>query len=308
MKIKGVDLEALGDQFENPRGNGKVLIIDADGFAYQAAAKAKKLDTAVRYWLQDVLTYQFLTGCEFIKAYLTDSKCYKNGRAFYPTVKPYQGNRNGKNKPALLETLRTHLPHAQGMPDCLEILLCVDDEADAYALAAAEELGDQCVVVSQDKDFRCTTAPYWDMSTQSLDVITDTYGWVSEARTEGGALKAKGHGRKFLWYQLLAGDQADHVAGLTKLDGKLCGTKKALEFLEDCATEDEAANKVLSAYLRNKQNPLAELEMVWLSTTTRPIEYLRTLNIHPKIMAYMEKLDVYHKQYLAAARERAVHE
>ena len=76
----GVTVETL-DKFQDPAaGSGRVLLLDGDGPCYQATATAKKLDTAMRRFEQQVLEYMFLAKCESARVHLTPKGCARNGR------------------------------------------------------------------------------------------------------------------------------------------------------------------------------------------------------------------------------------
>lgn len=304
---RGIDLSQLKPQFEPPVP-GRILILDGDGPAYRAAATAKTLPTAMRRYVTLVLERMFLTNCDHVRIHLTAKGSRKAHRALYPTILPYQGGRKGKAKPPLLEPLRGAIADAieRGdplIPEKWWSELHTYWEADDGIIMDGVLYGDNCVVHSEDKDMRLTSAPYFDLSTGMTDFLEkgDRYGWIAEAFTDGGTLKVKGHGTKFFWAQMLMGDSADYVKGLGRLDGKLIAERGALDFLMPIRNEDEAANAVLAAYARNKQNPLAEAECLWLrrSHEDSAYRYLSELDLHSQIKQWIDDLHGYHQQLLA---------
>ena len=87
----------------------------------------------------------------------------------------------------------------------------------------------------------------------------------------------------FFWGQLLAGDTADNIRGIQKLDGKLCGIDGAYNALKDCTTINDAANIVLDGYRKINQNVIAEGWLLWLTRweNDNVINYLPELDLSP---------------------------
>lgn len=305
-QLLGVDLDSLGDQFERTVP-GRVLLLDGDGPAYRAAATAKTLPTAVRRFATEVLTDMFLTGASEVRIHLTGQGGAKAGRGLYPTAKPYQGNRKNKSKPPLLEPLREFLgseasQESGAVPADWYINLHRFWEADDAIIQDALVYGERGVVKSDDKDLRLTPGPYWETKTGQLDVIHNRFGWIKDGYTESLKLKVLGHGTKFFWAQMLMGDSADNVRGLSKLDGKLIAEAGTLDFLGPIDDENEAANRILWAYARNGQDALAEAQMLWLRRTEQDCayRYLTELDLDPKLRTWLDGLHDYHRQYKEA--------
>lgn len=303
MNLLGVDLSGLGEQFEQTVP-GRVLLLDGDGAAYRAACTAKTLPTAVSRWMQEVLTEQFITGAQEVRVHLTGQGGAKANRGLYPTFKPYQGNRSGKPKPALLEPLRELLGTEHRLefrvPEEWHVELHRYWEADDALVMDSVQLGDRSVVKSDDKDLRLCPGPYWETKRGKLDVITDRFGWIGEDFTPSLKLKVSGHGTKFFWAQMLMGDSADNVRGLSKLDGKAVAEVGTLEFLQPITNENEAANRVLWAYARNGQDALAEAQMLWLrrSHTDCAYRYLSELDLDANLRTWIDQLHDYHQAVL----------
>lgn len=290
---------------------GRILLLDADGPAYVASCTAKTLDTAIRRFIKLALTQMFLTNSEHGKLYLTASGCVKAYRDCYPTVKPYQGNRSGKAKPPLLEPLRCAIARiaaegGAGLPPELSVELHHYWEADDAMIMDAHAQGPLGLVESADKDLRLTPGPYLEQETGVIDIISNRYGWISEAYTPAGKLKIKGHGTAFFWAQMLMGDKADNVVGLSKLDGKPIGERGALNFLEGITSEQEAAEKVAWAYVRNGQDMLAEAECLWLRRNQHDsaYDYFMELDLGAKLNKWYTELHDYHLDLIAREKDR----
>lgn len=285
--------------------NGKTLIFDADFAVYGAAATVKTLPTAIKRFYTAVMTEMFLTGCARAIACITPSSCAKCNRYFYPTVKKYQDQRKTRPELPLKGPLKQHLIANPSEYEAQGITIAADDwlEADDLMIMLAEELKD-VIVSSGDKDLRLTRYPWWDNEKGRVVEIPDRFGylyWDADAN-----MPCKGHGTKFFWAQMLMGDTADNVKGITKLDGKLCGYKGAYDFLKDITNETEAANAVCRAYARAGQNVLAEAEMLWLrrSRDDSAYAYLMEVVTDEAILGWLMQLHEYHIAHLAWVGEQ----
>ena len=273
----GVKRSEVKDDFEGVVA-GRTLIMDGDGPAYRAAATSARLDTAIRKYQTAMLTEMFLTQSQYLTVHLTSSDCRKNNRDRVLAHQPYQGNRSGKAKPSLLEPLRQAMAQpCNWLPDW-DVRFHRDIEADDGMLIQAHQLKDDGVVWSDDKDLCLTPYLYWDQELGIIERLTNPVGYLVKKYTPAGALKIWGRGVKFFWCQMLMGDTADHVKGITRLNGKLCGKDGAYQALANLNDESSLSNYVVSAYREIGQNVLAEAWLLWL---------LR----HPKDSAYLYLLD-----------------
>ncbi|QJD54915.1 putative DNA exonuclease [Pseudomonas phage MR7] len=269
----------------------------------------------MRRFVQLVLEIQFLTNCSDVRLHLTAKGSKKADRRLYPSFWPYQSKRNSTPKPPLLEPLRQAVYDALQretgeLPNEWWCELHNYWEADDGIIMDSIRLGDDSVVWSEDKDMRLARGPYFELKTGQTDFIDNRFGWINEDFTEGGKLKVKGHGTAFFWAQMLMGDSADRVRGLERYDGKLIAERGALEIIQNCASEVEAAEKVLWAYARHGQNPLAEAEMMWLrrSATDSAHRYITDLDIDPRLIKWMNELNAYHREVIAARRTALIME
>lgn len=261
MIVQGVDLSTLGSQFEN-RVQGRVLILDGDGPCYVAASQVKRVDTALRHFKQIVLKEMFMANAEFCHVHLTARDSFKNGRFNVIAEKPYQGNRNGKTKPPLLEPLREAVANNENWLPEYHVRLHRHLEADDGMMQDAYVLGDRGVMRSDDKDLRMTPYPYYCAETGRVMQGTP-FGWLTP-KVLTSSVKLVGQGPLFFWAQMLMGDTADNIKGVRKLHGKLCGPDAAYKALKDAKDIHEAANIVFDAYRAENQNIIAEGYLLWL--------------------------------------------
>lgn len=296
-------LEGLPSQFERSV-SGRTLILDADFPAYEASATVKKLPTALTRFQTLVETEVFLTSSMDVQVHLTPRGCTKCRRYDYPTAKPYQGNREGKAKPPLLEPLRMAIPN-HPWPEHWSTFAWRDREADDGMMMHSFALGANGLVCSGDKDLCLTPHPYWIIDEGRVDIIKDRFGWIKRKEWDKD-WKIVGHGTKFFWCQMLMGDPADNVQGILRWYGKKCGKQGAWEIMHEIDNEDEAANLVLQAYADAGQDFLAEAQCLWLrrSLDDCAFKYLSELDLKPQLREWMGMLHDYHGQYLAAIDEQ----
>lgn len=242
---------------------GRTLILDGDSACYVIAARVKTLPTAIRHFQMRVLQLMFLTKSESAIVHLTASDSKKAGRMDILATKPYQGNRSGKAKPSMLEPIRQAVADESNWLPEFSVELHRELEADDACIMDAYRLKDEGVVVSDDKDLRCTPYPYFEQARGKL-MEGVGFGNIWPDRTEAGNLKLIGQGLKFFWAQMLMGDTADNVSGLQRYKKGLVGPAKTFELLGKLETENEVANFVIDAYRDIDQNPLPEGWLMWL--------------------------------------------
>lgn len=279
MQLLGIDTLALPAQF-NTSVPDTVLILDGDGPAYRAAATAKRLDTALRHFQQEVLKDMFMTGAESCRVHLTARDSDKNGRFRVKAAKPYQGNRKNKAKPALLEPLREMVADNSTWLDEYSVLLHRQKEADDGMMEDAYLLKENGIIDSDDKDLRMTPYRYYERDIGKVKE-GQSVGYVSLKHTDSGNPKLVGQGPMFFWGQMLMGDTADNIAGVLRYRGKLCGPATTFEVLQDVTSIHDAANIVLNAYREINQNVVAEAWLLWLTRwhNDNVLDYIRSLEL-----------------------------
>lgn len=295
-------LQNLPEQF-TLQNNNKVLLLDADFLVYRAAAKAAKLETAIRRFYTSVLEHMFLVGVSECRIFLTPKGCAKCQRYHYPTIKQYQESRQKRVELPLKGPLKDYILNHPDEYSQHGITIGASNwfEADDLIIMQAHELGANGIVCSDDKDMRLTPYPWWDTKTGQLFSIADSYGWMDVIDS-----KAVGHGRAFFWMQMLMGDSADNVKGILTLNGKNCGQVAARDFLKQFKTETEAANAVCQAYAAINQNVLAEAEMMWLrrSEDDSAYAYLMEVVTDEPLREWIKQLHTYHQSHLAWVMEQ----
>lgn len=293
-----IPVEALEDQFAGVVV-GRTLILDGDFPAYALAATKKTVPTAIRHFQQRVLEYMFMAQAQDCSVHLTASDSLKSGRGHVLAAKPYQGNRKGKAKPAILEPLRQALAQEENWLPEFTVTLHREREADDGMMIEAHARGNLGVIRSGDKDLRMTPYPYYEEST-GLVLAGAGFGWIDIAHTEGGTVKMTGQGVKFFWGQMLTGDTADNVQGIKRYKGALCGPATGVAALAGVDDPDECANIVIDGYRAIDQNPLPEAMLLWILRHEHEtvLDYLRTLQFSPANQQFL--LDCFHREWYRA--------
>ena len=309
MIIRGLDLANLGEQLA-PANPGKVLLLDGDFLVYKAAATVKTMPTAIRRFYQLVLEEMFLLGVQECFVYLTPTGCAKCNRWHLPTVKPYQGQRANRTELPLKGPLKTHLLNSpdEYSSQGIQVVGHMFYEADDLIVMDSYSFKERCIVSSGDKDL--WLSPWARMNAETGEVwapLEDPYGWIEWDETK--AMPVRGHGLKFFWWQMLAGDEADNIKGIRTLRGRLCGKRGAYEAINPMATAEEAAELVIGAYAAINQDPLAEAEALFLRRHERDsgYEYLMSVLANPAYRDWLTSLRDYHTQHIQYVQELSLY-
>lgn len=197
-------------------------LLDADTMAFRAAAACKEESVSTALFTVDSIVTDALLCCDHGEAfydkwqlYLTGSNNFRKGIA---TSHPYKGNRTTP-KPEHLPAVRDHLVQKWGA------VIAEGQEADDAIAIEATTLGDNCVMVSIDKDFKQIPGNHYNFVKREHFYVTQE------------------DGLRFLYKQILIGDSTDNIIGLYGI-----GPKKADKMLEECTTEQDMYNVAVEAY------------------------------------------------------------
>lgn len=231
-------------QFKD-KDTGEEIILDWDFVEFLLDEKIKLICKEVGATEPPLI---FLTDCEdivkrdnlFCKWSGDEPRTLTKGYRYDVAVsKPYKGNRTNP-KPLYFQSILSYLLTNYNCivsKDGLE----ADDEMGIYQ--AQNQLEDETIICSRDKDLR--TIPGWHYSWECgkqgsiSPTYTDRIGWL-EQKSNGDVL---GYGLSFFYYQMLVGDNADHIPGLPKY-----GKVKAFKLLSELKTEKDLFECVKSQY------------------------------------------------------------
>jgi len=217
-------------------------LFDSDIFAYRAASACEDEDEATAQRTLDRLIVDVLMcGVDtlypdcFVDSWSMHLTGKNNFRYQIATTVPYKGNRVDKPKPKHLAFLRSHLVKEWGAS------ISEGEEADDTIAIEATKLGDNCVIVSLDKDLDQICGWHYNFVKRLSYYITPEEALVK------------------LYTQMLTGDAADNIKGLFRI-----GPVKAAKIIGDTTNELELYNKVLEAYEGNAERVLENAQLLFL--------------------------------------------
>jgi hypothetical protein len=212
-------------------------LLDSDILGYRVAfaCKNEKIEVAKR--ILDKSIIDILMGCDHDDRFYDEWKLFLTGKNNFrlevATTAVYKGNRTAP-KPLHLPLLREHMVKEWGA------FICDGYEADDGIATEATALGDDCIMVSVDKDFDQVKGWHYNF-------IKKRHYYVTEDE-----------GNKAFYMQMLMGDGADNIKGL-----HLVGKVRAAKMLEECVSPKEMYDVCVEAYgseERVKENAL----LLWL--------------------------------------------
>ena len=217
-------------------------LFDSDIFAYRAASACEEEDEATAQRTLDRLIVDVLMcGVDniypdcFVDSWSMHLTGKNNFRYEIATTVPYKGNRVDKPKPKHLAFLRSHLVKEW------DASISEGEEADDTIAIEATKLGDNCVIVSLDKDLDQVSGWHYNFVKRLSYYI----------KPEEGLVK--------LYTQMLTGDAADNIKGLFRI-----GPVKAAKIIGDTTDELELYNKVLEAYEGDAERVLENAQLLFL--------------------------------------------
>ena len=212
-------------------------LLDADTMAFRAAAACKSESVSTALFTVDSIVTDALLYCDHGEAFYDKWQLYLTGsnnfRKEIATSHPYKGNRTTP-KPEHLPAVRDHLVQKWGA------IIAEGQEADDAIAIDATKLGDACVMISIDKDFKQIPGHHYNFVKREHFHVTPE------------------DGLRFLYKQILMGDSTDNIIGLYGI-----GTKKADKMLEDCTTEQEMYNVAVEAY-ENEERVIENARLLYL--------------------------------------------
>lgn len=218
-----------------------IALIDADIIGYRVSFACKDEDIIAAKRTVDGYIYDILMcgvdncfdGCyvDKWKLYLTGKDNFRHQIA---TTAVYKGNRTAE-KPKHLSKIREYMSVNHGAE------IVNGQEADDAIAIDATKHGEDCVIVSVDKD---------------LDQLT---GWHFNFVKNINYYVTPEEAQLNFYRQILTGDAADNIIGI-----KGIGKVKADKILSECKTEKEMYDACIKAYDDNTDRVIENARLLWL--------------------------------------------
>lgn len=263
---------------------GSTLHIDADYMAYFAAGGEDMAVNICRMIVRDrAEKMRVMAGCEKVLFQLSDPRSTKGDRYFISATQPYQGQRLSGHKPGNWRATRDYIESGEhGIPMKTWMTREADDGA-AYCCETRSNGND--AVASKDKDWRMFAGYHLDWDTFQL-----THVPVGAFHVVGANKLDYGH--YWFWYQMLVGDTADHIPGITG-----CGKGRAPLVLADATDNASAFDAVRDVYERRKRKAWADYmveqaALLWMRTDRDAsiTDFLKVFPHNDDIIAAAERL------------------
>lgn len=230
---------------------GRYVLIDGDYAAYYYAGHDETTIGDARMRLMNAIqNFKEMAGAEHVVLHLTATGSHKGYRSVVSTIKPYQENRSGSQRPKNWAALRDYMESYSGSMFRQKIWGTREaDDGIAYHLRyILETTGAPAVVAMKDKDSQMFTGCiHLDWDTYEL---TDVPRGTFEMENSVGRL----FGSKWFWLQMLMGDTADNIPGVQQIRGVTkmvaCGPARAKDRLIVAVDDEDCCHKVAAAYVQ----------------------------------------------------------
>ena len=217
---------------------GKTALFDCDIVVYRVGFASEDVEETFALARAKELIYEtvfFELECDNFELYITGKGNFRNELA---VTAPYKGNRKDMKKPRHYDALRAFIVDMGGK-------LIEGMEADDAISIEATRMGDECVVVSIDKDLDQIAGLHYNFVKKELYEISEE------------------EGLKNFYKQILTGDRVDNIMGI-----KGCGPVKAGKLIDPCKSEQEMFDVCVKAYNDDGQNGVERVtenaHLLWL--------------------------------------------
>ena len=213
------------------------------------------------------------------------------------TLQPYKGNREGLIKPTHLEELKDYVERKHNAQIVTELEAddwCSIENYQAYGkYQVSKSERDKLIVVAVDKDAKGTVGFLYNPEHFLEPELINGLGWLK--RNSKGDID--GRGRKFLYWQVCAGDTSDNYdpACISKNKG---GQVKTYELLKDCKTDKECLEAMVKYFKYLYPEPVTftnfrgdEIEVDWLYVLQEMFTLARMLRWEDDFVQIKDVLD-----------------
>lgn len=236
---------------------------------YNAGRPDDKKRLPEEFDITDVQTPEPLSNClHTLKQMIVSAKEFTGAKTYYgysgrgvvfregvSTIVKYKGNREGLLRPVHLEDMKDYLERQHGCivvynPDPDQNVeaddMCTIDTRDGWLkFKKTGNDSDRVILSYTDKDYKSGVGELLHAPSMTIRSQGDIFG---ELTWDAGAKKVDGWGRKWLYFQVMCGDDADNYFANSANPGIKWADKSAYDILKDAKNDTEAWEALKKGY------------------------------------------------------------
>lgn len=221
-----------------------------DEFEITDIQTPEPLENCLHTLKQMIVAVQEATGARTYYGYSGSGKVFREDVS---TIVKYKGNREGAIRPVHLEAMKEYLIRNHGCQIITGIEAddaCSIDCRDGWK--KYQRTGDKLILAFTDKDYYQVPGFIYHVDSASMHEYGEGFGWlaISDDRK-----KVTGRGRMWLYFQVMAGDDADNYYPNSANPGMRWGDVSAFETLKDAKNDKEAFEALVAGYKRIYPSP-----------------------------------------------------
>lgn len=243
---------------------------DADVWAYDCANLEETIENNWEELKKYIDYHKDRTKAKTLFLHLTMG--LKAGREYMATIQAYQANRQidptlKERVKGLRKLMSTYVK--EGIQPIVSLTVEADDTMATMHKWCIKQFGvDSSALLSIDKDLWRISGYHIHPKTFEVYEVPDGYGYLAYKEVGNKEPKLMGFGRKWFWYQMIAGDKADNILGVGQISGHLAdlyfplkskqktprkplsiGETRAETLMSLCDTEEKAFWLVFDLYV-----------------------------------------------------------
>jgi hypothetical protein len=201
---------------------------------------------------QMIVASKEATGAKHYYGYSGRGVVFREGAS---TIVKYKGNREGSLRPVHLPDMKQYLEKYHGCivvenedPDKnveADDMCTIDTFAGWKKFKKTGNESDKVILSYSDKDYKSGAGFLWHADSQTMRVQGEIFG---ELTWDATTKKVDGWGRKWLYFQVMCGDDADNYFANSANPGIKWADKSAYDILKDAKTDQEAWEALKRGY------------------------------------------------------------
>lgn len=201
------------------------------------------LENALHTLKQQIVAVKEAVGASTYYGYSGRGKVFREDVS---TIVKYKGNREGAMRPVHLDAMKDYLirQHACEVVTGIEADdACSIDTRNGYLKYL--KTGNELVLAFTDKDYYQVPGHIYHTDSGRMHEYGEGFGWLA---WDAVKKKVTGRGRKWLYFQVMAGDDADNYFANSANPGIRWGDKSAFDVLESAQSDKEAFQALVRGY------------------------------------------------------------